>query len=94
MKKINGEVSDTSKIRVKFHPNRYHYAEKFKNYLDQMEVKIVTVERVLVQHGVPRETVKSFFSGKHIPSGYLVTLITEIWGYRFHHKDFEEVQNG
>jgi hypothetical protein len=92
MKTLKGEVlkSVQSSVGVKNHPNRYAYADKFRNWLDQMDIRIVSVENVLVQHGIPRETVKSFFTGKHIPSLYIGTLITDIWGYKFHHKDFEE----
>lgn len=85
-----GEVLPKTEKIVKFYPNRYAYAERFKIWLEERGIKIVIVEKVLADYGVPEETVKSFFSGKHIPNSHLTALIADIWGYRFRHEDFEE----
>jgi hypothetical protein len=89
-----GDVSLSAKKTakgVKFYPNRYHYAEKFHNFLDLKGIRITTVVKTLQGHGVSPETIKSFLTGRHIPNSWISHLIEDIYGIRFAHEDFAEL---
>ena len=69
MKNNKGEVSEQKQKnlkRVKFTPNRYAYATKFKNYLELKGVKLNTAQKILEANKIKisPETFKTFLSGK------------------------------
>lgn len=83
---------DKKALKVKFYPNKYAYASKLHIFFELKGVKISTVYKTLMGHGIPHNTIKTFLSGKHIPNSWITHLVEEIWGLRFTHEDFEPVK--